>query len=323
MRVSVSNYRGCLLGGGAADSKAYGVRNRSKDLISDNTQMTVFTVDGLIWADDRAIKRGVYAYIPCLFYSYQKWYYTQTGSLADKDYEFLLKGEILDWEDLFARRGTGETSMTALAGSIRNKYGTLKNRVNSSKGCGSVMRVAPIGLYFWKNEETAFRIGMESGALTHGHIDAILSSGYYAAFIADIIYGMDLREAALKALSRLKLHRGHETASGLIEKAIDLASGGKSALKAMEMIGDGYTADEATALAVFVCLRYKDDFDGAVLTATTFGGNTDSIAPIVGNALGACYGLDIIPPKWIASLELSDLLSHGADLLIERVDMEE
>jgi ADP-ribosylglycohydrolase len=323
MRVSVSNYRGCLLGGGVADAKAYGTREKNKDLISDNTQMTIFTVDGLIWADDRAIRNGVYAYIPCLFYSYQKWYYTQTGNLADKDYDFLLKGEILEWEDLFARRGMGETSMTALAGSIRNKYGTLKNRVNNSKGCGSVMRVAPIGLYFWKNEDMAFRIGMESGALTHGHKDAILSAGYYAAFVANIIAGYDLRGAATKALNCLRLHSGHETTSALIEKAVKLAAGGKPAMKAMEEIGAGYTADEAAALAVFVALRYKDDFDGAVLASTMFGGNTDSIAPIVGNVLGACYGLDIIPSKWIATLELSDLLSHGADLLIERVDMEE
>jgi ADP-ribosylglycohydrolase len=322
MKVSIANYRGCLIGGGVADARAYGVRDKSKDLISDNTQMTFFTVDGLIWADDRAIKRGVYAYIPCLFYSYQKWYYTQTGSLADKDYEFILRGEILDWEDLFARRGTGETSMTALAGSIKNKYGTLKNRVNNSKGCGSVMRVAPIGLYFWKNNEMAFRIGMESGALTHGHMDAILSAGYYAAFVANIIAGLDLVAAAAGALERLRGHEGHEAASALIEKAIGLATGGKPALKAMEELGKGYTAEEAAALAVFVCLRYRDDFDGAVLAATTFGGNTDSIAPIVGNALGACYGQGVIPQKWVATLELQDLLSHGADRLLGRVDIE-
>ncbi|MDR3225471.1 MAG: ADP-ribosylglycohydrolase family protein [Clostridiales Family XIII bacterium] len=323
MRVSVSNYRGCLIGGGAADAMAYGIRDKSKNLLSDNTQMSIFTVDGLIWADDRAIKRGVYAYIPCLFYSYQKWYYTQTGNLADKDYDFILGGEILDWEQLFARRGTGETSMTALAGSIKNKYGTLKNRVNSSKGCGSVMRVAPIGLYFWKNEEMAFRIGMESGALTHGHIDAILSAGYYAAFVADIISGNRLEDAATNALERLKTYEGHEVVSAQIERAIEIAESGVPALKAMEGIGKGYTADEAAALAVFVSLRYKDDFDGAVLAATTFDGNTDSIAPIVGNALGARYGLDIIPQKWIGTLELHDLLAHGADVLLERVDIED
>ncbi|MDR1953786.1 MAG: ADP-ribosylglycohydrolase family protein [Clostridiales Family XIII bacterium] len=323
MKISKAHFRGCLLGGATADAKGYGVKEGGKDLISDNTQMTCFTVDGLIWADERAIRKGVYAYVPCLFYAYQKWYYTQTGNLADKNYGFLLRGEILEWEALFARRGTGQTSMTALGGSIKNKYGTLKNRINNSKGCGSVMRVAPIGMYFWKNEEMAFRIGAESGALTHGHIDAILSSGYYAAFIANILMGASIKEAVLAALRRLKEYKGHEDCTVIIEKAIALAQSNLPVNRAMEDIGEGYTAEEATALAVFLSLRYTDDFDGAILAATTFNGNTDSIAPITGNALGAYHGDAVIPQKWINELELADLIVHGADLLLTKVDMED
>jgi ADP-ribosylglycohydrolase len=322
MRVGKSYFRGCLLGGATADAKGYGAKEGGKDLVSDNTQLTCFTVDGLIWADERAIRRGVYAYIPCLFYAYQKWYYTQTGSLADKNYEFLLRGEILEWEALFARRGTGQTSMTALAGSIKNKYGTLKNRINNSKGCGSVIRVAPIGMYFWKNDEMAFRIGAESGALTHGHIDAILSSGYLAAFVANIIAGASMKEAVTGALGRLREQNGHEDCAAIIEKAIELSTGNLPVNRAMETIGEGYTAEEAAALAIFLALRYVDDFDGAILAATTFKGNTDSIAPIVGNALGAYHGVSVIPRKWVNEVELADLIIHGADLLLEKVGAE-
>jgi ADP-ribosylglycohydrolase len=321
MKIGRTYFRGCLLGGATADAKSYSHKEGGKELVSDNTQMTCFTVDGLIWADERALRKGVYAYIPCLFYSYQKWYYTQTGNLADKNYDFILKGEILEWEDLFARRGTGETSLDALAGSINNTYGTMRNRVNSSKGCGSVMRVAPIGMYFWKNMDMAFRIGSESGALTHGHIDAILASGFYAAFIARIVQGDAMKTAAEHALTRLKLEDDHETCFNLIEKAIKLAGKKSPVGKGMESIGAGYTADEAVALAVYLCIRYQDDFDGAILAATTFHGNTDSIAPICGNALGAYHGEGVIPPKWLKELELADLIIHGADLLLERTDM--
>jgi ADP-ribosylglycohydrolase len=159
--------------------------------------------------------------------------------------------------------------------------------------------------------------------LTHGHIDAILAAGYYAAFIANIVSGDELDEAATKALALLREREGHEEVSSKIEKALSLATNGMPAMKAMDSIGVGYTADEAAALAVFVCIRYRDDFDGAILAATTFDGNRDSIAPIVGNALGVRYGIEVLPPKWIAALELQDLLSHGADLLLERVDIED
>ena len=185
------------------------------------------------------------------------------------------------------------------------------------------MRVAPIGLYFWKNPEMAFKIGAESGALTHGHIDAILASGYFAAFVANIIAGAGMKVSATDALTRLKDHEGHEDCAAVIERAIKLASSRKSVIKAMEEIGMGYTAEEAVALAVFLTLRYGEDFDGAILAATTFNGNTDSIAPITGNALGAFYGDSIIPQKWINEVELSDLIIHGADLLLGKVDTEE
>jgi ADP-ribosylglycohydrolase len=320
MKVDKTYFRGCLLGGAAADARGYGIKSDSRDLVSDNTQMTCFTVDGLIWADERAIRRGVYAYIPCLFYSYQKWYYTQTGNLADKNYEFILQGEILEWEDLFARRGTGETSIEALAGSIGNKYGTIKNRINNSNGCGSITRVAPIGLYFWKNPEVAFRIGAESSALTHGHIDAILASGYYAAFIAYGIQGREPEECAEAALSILKKHKDSKACSSKIELAIKKARSQESTTKAMEKIGGGFTADEVAALATFLTLRYKDDYDGAILAATTFNGNTDSILPITGNAIGTMYGHSVIPKKWINKLELVDLIKYGSDLMLERVD---
>ncbi|MDR2487027.1 MAG: ADP-ribosylglycohydrolase family protein [Clostridiales Family XIII bacterium] len=323
MKVSKEYFRGCLLGGATADAKSYGVREAGKDLISDNTQLTSFTLDGLVWADDRAINRGIYAYVPCLFYSYQKWYYTQTGNLADKAYEFILKGEILEWEELFARRGAGETSVSTLGGCIANSYGTLKNRINNANGCGGIVRVAPIGMYFWNNPEMAFRIGSESAALTHGHTNAILAAGFFAAFLAGIFAGAEPKAAALAALELLKCQEGHEACAVHIERAVKLAPGNRSVLKCMESIGDGYLSEEAVALAVFLTLRYRNDFDGAINVATGFDGNKDSLPPMVGNALGAYLGLSAIPQKWLNTIELYELIVHGADLLLERVDIED
>jgi len=322
-KVTKNNFRGCLFGGATADAKGYGIKSGGKELVSDNTQMASFTVDGLVWADDRAKRRGVYAYIPCLFYSYQKWYYTQTGNLADKSYDFILKGEILEWEELFARRGTGETSLTALAGSIGNKYGTIKNRINNSDACGGIVRAAPIGLYFWEDPAMAFRIGMEGAALTHGHTLAILTSGFYAAFIAEIISGLDLRTSAEEALKIMKsqpLHKGYELSSEIITRAIKLAAGGSPIAKCIEEIGQGFTSEEAAAIAVLIVLRYRDDFQSAIAASTGFSGNVHSVPPIVGGALGACLGSSSIPKKWVNSVELPDLLTHGADLLLERVE---
>lgn len=320
MKRNKANFRGCLLGGAVGDAKGYSERENGKDLISDNTQLTSFTVDGLVWADDRAVNKGVYAYIPCLFYSYQKWYYTQTGSLADKSYKFILDGEILKWEELFARRGHGSTSLNSLEGSIHNKFGNIKNRINNNKGCGSVMRAAPIGLYFCKNENTAFQIGLESAALTHGHIDAMLSTGLFAYIISGIIQGSEIKEVAMEGLAQLKRLEGHENCYNKIKQAIILSNDDTKVNNAMEEIGRGRTAEEALALAIYLAIKFENNFEGAIVTAAKYNDHDDSISAICGNIMGTFLGDYEIPYKWIQKLELSELMIYGADKILDRVE---
>ena len=118
MKIAKNYYRGCLLGGACGDAMGYPVElmdwnqirsaygalgitelpinaERKEALFSDDTQMAILTVDGLLWADKKAKERGIYAYTSSLFYCYQKWLYTQIGHFADKNYSFLLGGEIL------------------------------------------------------------------------------------------------------------------------------------------------------------------------------------------------------------------------------------
>ena len=318
MRIEKDHFRGCLLGGATGDAKGYAVREGGKDLISDNTQLTIFTVDGMIWADMRARRKGVYAYVPCLFYSYQKWYYTQTGGLSDKDYGFILNGEVLRHDELFARRGEGVTSLNALASSIKNSYGTIESRINNLNRAGCVIRTAPIGLYFAHDPDMAFRIGCESAALTHGHTQAIMSAGYMAALIAHLAQGKSLTEAAEAALQKLDESDFSDPKPGeLIRLALDLAGTETPPRKAIESIGEGWNAPETAAIATYLASRFQDDFEAAIDAATDFNGNTDSIAPATGNIVGCIVGSLEIPADWILDLEMAGLIIHGADLLLK------
>ena len=320
MRIDKDHFRGCLLGGAVGDAKGYGVREGGKQLISDNTQLSIFSVDAMIWADTRAKRKGVYAYLPCIFYSYQKWYYTQTGGLADKDYDFILSGEILENEELFARRGEGVTSLNALGSSIKNSYGTIENRINDLDRTGCVIRTAPMGLYFANNPGMAFRIGCESAALTHGHTQAIMSAGYMSALIACLAQGKSLNESAGEALQKLDEGELTDPLPGeLIRRAISLAGSGTRPRKAIESIGEGWIAPETAAIATYLAFRYENDFEAAIDAATDFYGNTDSVAPAVGNIVGCIVGSLEIPPEWILDLELAGLIYHGSDLLLEAV----
>ncbi|MDR0571149.1 MAG: ADP-ribosylglycohydrolase family protein [Clostridiales Family XIII bacterium] len=317
MKIDKTHFRGAFLGGAAADAQAYNTRLGGLDLISDNTQMASFTVDGLIWAKEKAKRKGVYAYVPCLFYSYQKWYYTQTGSLADKSYAFILDGDILKWDALFARRGEGMTSLKALEGSLHNKYGTLKNRINNSKGCGGVMRVAPVGMCFAEDADAAFRVGCESAALTHGHMGGIAPAGYLAALVALTLQGMSLEAAVAEARGRLAGLSGAEGCLGLLEKAEDLAGSDVAPESAVALLGRGFTGDELVALATYCVLRFKGGIRETVGFAKDFEGNNLSLATICGNITGTFHGAPEIPFEWIKDLELLELFIIGSDKLFE------
>jgi ADP-ribosylglycohydrolase len=339
MKRSKAYYRGCLLGGAIGDALGYtvefmtmeeilkiygkkGIRDlicdqtTGKALISDDTQMTAFTTDGLVWADQKAKVKGIYSYIPCIFYAYQKWLYTQTGSFADKTYEFLLKGEILKWEELFARRAPGPTCLMSLSESINGKFGTIKHKINDKKGCGAVMRAAPVGLCFTKDPQKAFRIGAESGAITHGHPSGYLSAGLFAFIIAEIIQGIEIEEAVKAGLEELKKWDGHEELYTIMTKVLDIAKEEAEPYEALISLGQGWVGEEALAIAVYSAIRYKTDFKEAVCLAANHGGDSDSTAAICGNIMGAYLGSLEIPYKWIKEVELSDLMVHGADELL-------
>lgn len=340
MKDSKAYFRGCLLGGAIGDALGYpveflsvdeikeiygekGIRNlvcneaSGKALISDDTQMTVFTVDGLLWADNRAKRKGIYAYIPCIFYAYQKWFYTQTGHFADKQYEFLLKGEVFEWEELFARRTPGETILEALAGSINSKYGTLKNRINNSKGYGAAVRAAPIGMYFYQDPKMAFQIGCESGALTHGHSDGFLPAGFLAYLMALIFRGEELESAVMESLAALKRHKTSDTSYETISRAVCLAKSDIDSDLALKELGEGWTGEEAIAKAVYCALRYPNDFEEAIYLAVNQDGNSNGTAAICGNILGGYLGSLEIPYAWIRDIELSALIFNGADKLLD------
>ncbi len=342
MKKSKAYYRGCLMGGAIGDALGYNVEFSSIDeirlaygergirdlildsttgkaLVSDDTQMTVFTVDGLIWADEKAKTKGIYSYTPCLFYSYQKWLYTQTGSFADADYEFLLKGEILGWEELYARRSPGKTCLGSLSESINAKYGTIKDKINDSKGCGAVMRAAPVGLYFAGNSKMAFKIGCESGAITHGHPSGYLPAGLLAWIIAEITQGVELEDAVLTGLEELRNWQGHEETLTIVQKAINLARDNKDPYTSLVSLGEGWVGEQAIAIAIYCALVYPQDFREAICLASNHSGDSDSTAAICGNILGAYLGSLEIPYKWIKEVELSDLLVQGADELLAAV----
>ena len=182
MRRNENHFRGCLLGGAIGDALGapieffevdqikgcYGeagitdleIGPGGKAEITDDTQMTIFTAEGLLRAETRYNERGI-CHVPSVVHrSYLRWLHTQKYSSRknsnSKDIEDSWLSEI---KELNKQRGPGNTCLSALSS---GDMGTLEEPINDSKGCGGVMRAAPVGLLCIK--ERALETGCECAA---------------------------------------------------------------------------------------------------------------------------------------------------------------
>lgn len=327
-----NHYQGCLLGGAVGDAlgwpvefysiqkinSIYGKRgitdlkvNRNGVAeITDDTQMTLFTAEGLLRALTRFYHKGICNIPSVVHNAYLRWLYTQ-GEVLSKDGGLVISGELIKHKELYNRRAPGNSCLSALK-SIR--VGSIKQPVNNSKGCGGVMRVAPVGLM--KSITNPFRIACECAALTHGHPSGYLAAGTFALIIHNIINDFSIVDSVYFALDELRKHEGHEECSKALHFSIELANNSIPAIKAINHLGEGWVAEEALAISVFCALRFQDNFERAVCAAVNHDGDSDSTGAITGNIIGAYLGIKEIPNKWVETLELNNVISKIADDIV-------
>jgi ADP-ribosylglycohydrolase len=279
--------------------------------ITDDTQMTLFTADALLRYDGRIDDTSDGKLRSLLREAYLQWLETQ-GVSAVVPREWLAGGRLDNVEALRHARAPGNTCLSALrAGGM----GTVDRPINDSKGCGGVMRVAPVGLV--APPELAFRIGCEAAAITHGHPSGYLAAGAYAAVLSAVVDGASLSSAIATALTLLGRQRRHDETTDAIESAVRAAHSGPASAERVESLGQGWVAEEALAIALY-CALVGADFRSGVLLAVNHGGDSDSTGAIAGGLLGALHGRQSQPSEWLAELELRDLIAGIATDLFRR-----
>ena len=222
-----------------------------------------------------------------------------------------------DWQG----RAPGDTCLAALRG---GRPGSPRERLNRSKGCGGVMRVAPLGLVGLG--EHAFEAGVRAAALTHGHVSSDLSSGFLALLVDRLVAGAPLDDAVHTAREHLAAQPGCAETLAAVDAALALAPSAAEAHAAISQIGaadsegaegrgKGWVAEEALGIALFCALRYRADYAAAVQAAATITGDSDSTASVAGGIIGAAFGLDVVPGPWVALVEQRELLLGLADEL--------
>jgi ADP-ribosylglycohydrolase len=239
----LSRFRGCLLGGALGDALGYPIEFRSLPeiremhhtppvripcdrfglaVVSDDTQMTPFTAEGMIRAHQRFRDRGICSPQDVLLHAYLRWYNTQ----ADEGRLWGGRGCLVDDPRLRVRRAPGNTCLSALSELMRVIPSNAEKRPNDSKGCGAVMRAAPIGLGM-RDRQAAFELGRDAGRLTHGHPLGFLSSAFLASVVHDVARGTALPTAIRNASAMTRRERGGKALLEAADRASLRAGNGK------------------------------------------------------------------------------------------------
>jgi ADP-ribosylglycohydrolase len=341
-----SRIHGCLLGGALGDSLGYAVEFDSIESIrgrfgaagvtdlamlrgashfSDDTQMTLYTVDGLVealeWAND-----GVGADVnACLWLAYLRWLDTQ-GVPVPSSAPVQPKRWIDGNEVLRHRRAPGNACISGLSG---GEMGTVYRPVNpDSKGCGTVMRSAPFGLIPHITPDAVYKLSADAASLTHGHPSARQSAASFSLLIHRLVAGESLQGAAAAVLEQA---RGLKDAAAELPERLEAAirwaeSGVLPPEVLVQELGEGWVAEEAFAVGLYAVLatapgrtsaaQPADHFRAAIALAVNHSGDSDSTGSIAGNILGAYYGEDALPAEWLESLEAPEVIRGMADLLV-------
>jgi ADP-ribosyl-[dinitrogen reductase] hydrolase len=282
--------------------EAYGRRGA----ITDDTQMTLFTAEGLLLADGSADVRAV------VDRAYARWLATQGERSSRWPADDRDGGRLAGVPALNERRSPGRTCLSALKA---ERAGSVAAPINDSKGCGGVMRIAPVGLLGRGHASDPFDLGCELAALTHGHPCGYLAAGAMALIVARLLAGETLDAALDAAEARLAQRPRHAETLGALRAARALAaSDAVPGPEAIATLGAGWVAEEALAIGVYGALvaLVARDYAHGVLIAVNHSGDCDSTAAIAGSMLGTMLGVDAIPPAWLAELELRDEIERLA-----------
>lgn len=362
INVSPDKIRGCLFGGAVGDALGYpiefwsekeifeeyeeqGIQEYALDkksgmaLISDDTQMSLFTANGVLIADTRSAM-GITGKTPYDYVAnaYIDWLFTQ-----EKSYEHIqnmtdrfAQGHIswlLDVPELYSRRAPGNACLSALYYKKKGgSFGSIDHRVNNSKGCGGVMRVAPLALRYnvYEKINELVKEGGEIAAITHGHPLGYMSAAVLVHIINRIVFPvreMTLKEIILEAMDTVnEVFTGEPYLNDLdriIRYAVSLSENNEKDIFNIHKLGKGWIGEEALAISIYCALRHENDFSAGVVAAVNHRGDSDSTGAITGNILGALCGYEAIDEKWKRNLELSDVILEMADDLCYSCQMNE
>ena len=182
----------------------------------------------------------------------------------------------------------------------------------NTAGNGSLMRLAPVALFYSRNPQMAIMRSADSSRTTHGAQSAVDACRYFSGLLVGALHG-ESKDVILSC--RYSPSSGPWAESELHNAIECIASGSFKKKQPPEIRGTGYVVDalEAALWAFYT----TDSFRDGCLKAANLGGDADTTAAIYGQIAGAYYGADMIPAEWQERLAMRETIIDLADRLFD------
>ncbi|MGL6297792.1 MAG: ADP-ribosylglycohydrolase family protein [Methanobacteriaceae archaeon] len=222
----------------------------------------------------------------------------------------------------------GNTTRNALI-NFENRDSSIDNDSNSyyglkdshSAGNGSIMRLAPVPIFYFSNPKLAIEYGAKSSMTTHAHKLTIDACKYMAGIIFGGIIGHSKEEILSSRYSPVNDNgicssssSGCSIYDNISLEIDEIACGSFKEKNPPEIIGSGYVVKSLEA--ALWAFYNTDNFEDGCLAAVNLGNDADTTGSVYGQIAGAYYGEDNIPKNWKNNLAKFDLISDFANGLL-------
>ncbi|CAN5524437.1 ADP-ribosylglycohydrolase family protein [soil metagenome] len=223
---------------------------------------------------------------------YRRWY--REGHLSSKDVCFGIGGTTRESIERFEQTGEPYCGVED------------PNRA----GNGSIMRLAPVPLFFARNPREAIERSAESSRTTHGARNSVDACRYFGALLVGAVNGVEKDELLSERYSPVP---GYWDEHPLAPEINEVASGSFKRRQPPEIEGSGYVVRSLEA--ALWAFYNSDSFSGGCLLAVNLGDDTDTTAAVYGQLAGAFCGVGEIPGSWLNTLFHKPVIEGYAERL--------
>ncbi len=309
MVVAVAHrYRGCLLGLAAGD--AYGAPYEfSESRVTPTDSITGGGPHDLQpgqWTDDTSMAL-------CLAESLIEKKGFDPADQLGRYVDWYLRGHMSSTGTCF---GIGNTTHSALNHYIKTRKLWGRPSDVTGEGNGSIMRLAPVPMFYAKNLMRAAAMSHASSITTHGHAVPADACRYLGLIIAGILQGMDKTAVLHDTFEPEQDYWGREP----LEPEIDaIRLGSYRQQDGGDITGSGH-APKSLEAALWA-FYHTDSFKDGCRKVVGLGDDTDTTAAIFGQMAGAYYGIEGIPDSWVSVLTEHEMIASMADKLCSLADL--